>query len=133
MVPLCQKVWPTPYIYAHNETPAWCNSHIIISRTNKVALWRSCLVTGWVTVIGRHTTLVSLPSHPGQLSLLPSAGPEMNICQRVVMLCIWGVMQAFSRTNSSVQTKTQIRVSILYDHKFLLTNIIDILGIASSE
>jgi len=31
------------------------------------------------------------PSHPGQLSLLPSAGRKMNTSQSAVMLCGWGV------------------------------------------
>jgi len=31
------------------------------------------------------------PSHPGQLSLLPSVGREMSTIQSVVMLCGWGV------------------------------------------
>jgi len=31
------------------------------------------------------------PSHPGQLSLLPSAGREVSTSQSVVMLCGWGV------------------------------------------
>jgi len=31
------------------------------------------------------------PSHPGQLSVLPSAGREMSTSQSAVMLCGWGV------------------------------------------
>jgi len=31
------------------------------------------------------------PSHPDQLSLLPSAGREMSTSQSAVMLCGWGV------------------------------------------
>jgi len=31
------------------------------------------------------------PSHPGQLSLLPSVGQEMSTSQSTVMLCGWGV------------------------------------------
>ena len=30
-------------------------------------------------------------SHPGQLSILPSAGREMSTSQSAVMLCGWGV------------------------------------------
>jgi len=30
-------------------------------------------------------------SHPGQLSLLPSAGREMSTSQSAVVLCDWGV------------------------------------------
>jgi len=30
-------------------------------------------------------------SHPGQLSLLPYVGQEMNTSQSAVMLCSWGV------------------------------------------
>ena len=31
------------------------------------------------------------PSHPGQLSLIPSAGQEMSTSQSAVTLCGWGV------------------------------------------
>jgi len=31
------------------------------------------------------------PSHPGQLSLIPSAGQEMSTGQSAAMLCGWGV------------------------------------------
>ena len=48
---------------------------------------------GWVTVFGGHTTLISFPSHPGQFSLLPSAGREMSTGQRAVMLCGSAVRQ----------------------------------------
>ena len=44
----------------------------------------SKLVLGWVTVFRRAK---HLPSHPGQLSLLPSAGREMSTGQTAVMLC----------------------------------------------
>ena len=50
----------------------------IVDRINDVALRRARLVLGWVTVLGGHTTLVSLPIHPDQLRLLPSAGREMS-------------------------------------------------------
>ena len=42
---------------------------------------------GWVTVFGRYHVI----SHPGQLSLLPSAGreSEMSTGQSAVMLCGW--------------------------------------------
>jgi len=36
------------------------------------------LVLGRVTVIGGHATSVYVTSHPGQLSLLPSVGREIN-------------------------------------------------------
>jgi len=40
----------------------------------------------------RQTNYLSiLPSHPGQLSLLPSAGREMSTSQSAMMLCGWGV------------------------------------------
>ena len=47
---------------------AWRNGGIV-GRINEVAVRRVQLVVGWVTVFDRHTTLVSLASHPGQLSL----------------------------------------------------------------
>ena len=50
-------------------------------------------VLGWVTVFGwaaaNHLSIS--PSHPGQLSLLPSVGREMNINQSALMLRSWGV------------------------------------------
>jgi len=41
--------------------------------------------------IMRANHLSILPSHPGQLSLLPSAGREMSTSQSAVMLCGWEV------------------------------------------
>jgi len=38
--------------------------------------------TGMVTIFGRANHLSILPSHPGQLSLLPSAGWEMNTSKK---------------------------------------------------
>jgi len=49
------------------------------------------LVPGWVTVFGRANHLSISPSHPGQLSLLPSAGREMSSSQSAVTLCGWGI------------------------------------------
>ena len=49
----------------------------VVGHINEVALRRARLVLGWV--IGGHTTLVSLPSHLGQLSLLPSVGREKRV------------------------------------------------------
>jgi len=40
----------------------------------------------------RRTNHLSIsPSHPGQVSLLPSAGREMSTSQSAVMLCGWAV------------------------------------------
>jgi len=39
------------------------------------------LVLGWVTILGWANYLNISPSHPGQLSLLPSAGREMSTSQ----------------------------------------------------
>jgi len=36
------------------------------------------LIMGWVTVFGRANHLSISPSHPGRLSLLPSAGRKMS-------------------------------------------------------
>jgi len=49
------------------------------------------LVLGWVTVFGQVNHLNISPNNPVQLSLLPSAGQEMNISKSVVTLCGWGV------------------------------------------
>ena len=62
----------------------------VVGHINKVAVRRDRLVLGWVTVFGRHTTLVSLPSHLGQLSLLPSVGRENEYQPRAVTFCGWG-------------------------------------------
>jgi len=40
----------------------------------------------WAGITPRYVT-----THPGQLSLLPSAGREMITGQSAVMLCGWGV------------------------------------------
>jgi len=62
---------------------AW-HSGNVVGRINEVTLCRARLVLGWVTVFGRQTPLSSiLPSHPGQLSLLPSVGWEMSTSQSV--------------------------------------------------
>jgi len=45
------------------------------------------LILGWVTVFGRASHRSISPSHPGQLSLLPSAGQEMSTRQSAVTLC----------------------------------------------
>jgi len=47
------------------------------------------IILGWVTVSGQANYLSISPSHPGQLSLLPSAGWEMTTSQSAVMLCSW--------------------------------------------
>ena len=70
----------------------WRNGNIV-GRINKVAVRWARLVLGWVTVFDVHNTLVSLPSHPGQLSLMFSAEREMSTGQRTMTLCGWGVMQ----------------------------------------
>jgi len=49
------------------------------------------LILGWVTVFGRANHLSISPSHPGQLSLLPSVGREMSTGESAVKLCAWGV------------------------------------------
>ena len=51
----------------------------------------SRLPLGWVTVLGRVNHLSISPSHPDQLSLLPSVGWEMSTSQSAVMLCSWGI------------------------------------------
>ena len=48
----------------------------VVGHINEVAVRRVRLVLGWVTVFGGLSSLVSLPSHLGQLSLLPSVGRE---------------------------------------------------------
>ena len=45
------------------------------------------LVLAWVTVFERAKNLSILPSIPGQLSLLPSAGPETSTGQSAAKLC----------------------------------------------
>ena len=62
----------------------------IVGHINEVAVRQVQLVLEWVTVFGGHTTLVSLPSHLGPLSLLPSVGRENEYRPRAVMFCGWG-------------------------------------------
>ena len=68
-------------------------SGTVIGHNNEVAVRRARLLLGWVTVFGGLATLVSLLSHPGQLSLLPSAGREIRTGKTAVMLCGWRVRQ----------------------------------------
>jgi len=42
-------------------------------------------------------------SHRGQLSLLPSAGPEMSTSQSMVMLCGWGVKAGMVHSTSGLK------------------------------
>jgi len=44
-----------------------------------------------VTVFGQANHLSISPSHPGQLSCLPSVGWEMSISQSAAMLCGWAL------------------------------------------
>jgi len=82
--------------FQHRRHP-WLILHLVVvwhtgnvaERFNEVR--RRRLVLGCVTVFGRLTTLVFQPSHPGQISLLPLQGREMNTSQSAVMLCGWGV------------------------------------------
>jgi len=41
-------------------------------------------------------------SHPGQLSLLPSAGWEMTSSQSVVMLCSWGIKAGTAHSTTTI-------------------------------
>ena len=61
----------------------------VVGHINEVAVRRTRLVLGWVTVFGGHTTLVSLPSHLGQLSLLPLVGQENEYRPTAVTFCEW--------------------------------------------
>jgi len=63
----------------------------VVGCINEVTLRRARLVLGWVIVFGRANHLGISPSHPGQLSPLPSAGREMSTSQSAAMLCGWGV------------------------------------------
>jgi len=41
------------------------------------------------------------PSHPGQLSLLPSAGREMSTSQSAMTLCCWRVKAGMAYSTSA--------------------------------
>ena len=69
---------------------AWRSGNIV-AHMNEVTVRRARLVLGWVTRLWRTNHLSISPSHPGQLSLLPSAGREMSTSQSAMMLCGWGV------------------------------------------
>jgi len=58
-----------------------CRSGNSVGRINNVTLQRARLVLGWVTIFWQVNHLSISPSHPGQLSLLPSAGRETSISQ----------------------------------------------------
>ena len=53
----------------------------IVGRINNVTVRRVRLVLGWVTIFWQLNHLSISPSHPGQLSLLLSAGRETSIRQ----------------------------------------------------
>ena len=63
----------------------------IVGHINEVTLRRGPVSTGMGDCLLRANHLSISPSHPDQLSLLPSAGREMSTSQSAVMLCRWGV------------------------------------------
>jgi len=52
-----------------------------VGHINNVTVRRARLVLGWVTIFWQVNHLSISPSHPGQLSLLPSVGRETSISQ----------------------------------------------------
>jgi len=70
---------------------------------NEVAVHRAQLVLGWKTFFCGHTTLVFLPSHLDQLSLLFLAGWENEYQTRAVTLYGWGGnrMSGFTLANAT--------------------------------
>jgi len=77
---------------------AW-HSGNVVWHFDKATVHQAQLVLGWVTVFDWHTTLVSLPSYPDQLSLLHSAVLEVGTGQRAVMLCGWRVKAGMAHCN----------------------------------
>jgi len=69
---------------------AWRSGNVV-GRINEGTLRRGPASTGMGDRLRRANHLSISPSHPGQLSLLPSAGQEMSTSQSAVMLCGWGV------------------------------------------
>jgi len=65
--------------------------------------------TGWVTVFGRENHLSISPSHPGQLSLLPSVGREMSTGHTAVMLCDWEVKTGWLIPYAYVDKRVGVR------------------------
>jgi len=65
---------------------------------NKCDIWLGSLLwlgrrgLGWVTIFGRTNHLSISPSHPGQLSLLPSASRKISTSESAVTLCGWGLL-----------------------------------------
>jgi len=74
---------------------AWCSGNGV-GRINEVTLCRARSV-GY-TWMGDRLRTGKPPSHPGQLSLLPPAGREMNTDQSAVMLCIGGIKISTARS-----------------------------------
>jgi len=62
-----------------------------VGRINKVTLRRTRGPTGMGGRLQAGKSLRYVTSHPGQLSLLPSAGREMSTDQSAVTLCGWEV------------------------------------------
>jgi len=60
--------------------------------------WLPQLILGWVTIFWQANHLSISPSHPGQLSLLPSAEQETSTCQIVVM----GVVSVLLERNPKI-------------------------------
>jgi len=65
--------------YNNTNVAAWLSGSALVSINELVTLRRARLVLRWVTVCERVNHLCISPSHPGQLSLLPSAGPARTV------------------------------------------------------
>ena len=63
-----------------------------------------------MTVLGRANQLCISPSHPGQLSLLSSAGLEISTGQSPVMLCGWGVKAGMAHSTCGQTRGWQVKL-----------------------
>jgi len=88
------------------------------------------LVLGWVTVFGRANHLGISQSHLGQLSLLPSAGREMNTGQSAVTLCGWGVKTGwlFPYADKRVDGSYGVRIRVSVTLGLRLVSLVRICG-----
>jgi len=71
------------FVFNSQKVAVWPGGNGV-GRINEVALRRARLVLGWVTVRGYGIPSRCVISHPGQLSLLLSAGREMSTGQSAV-------------------------------------------------
>ena len=78
------------YTRIHMSVVAWRSGNIV-GRINKVTLYRTRLVLGWVTIFGGQTTSVFHQATQANSASYPQWDRKWVPAKSAVMLCSWGV------------------------------------------